>query len=281
MLFCFPEPLAVVEKTRVLRTSPSISKCVCLPLFCVSTPASRSFAGFLWSRRWVTCKVVGDVLCLVSLTFLPWSLDLGLPCLACCSGFFAPSLCWIVFFVCDKWLLYGLCCSFRFRALLSFVFLETPTEGPFPLSYCFFLPLSLSVLVFRSSLLSAFASSASLVVLPVLCVVALACFVLFSFLCVCVPLLSAPSRWVVRGGSCLFFSVLLKRVCGRPRAGCLVCMRLSSLVCRPCLLFLWIWCTGVCDAARAHVRTWLCGCATRVGIRVKLIFVLRCALAYE
>ena len=54
----------------------------------------------------------------------------------------------------------------------------------------------------------------------------------------CVALLSAPSRWVVRGGSCLFFCVLLKRVCGRPRAGCLVCMRLSSLVCRPCLLFL-------------------------------------------
>ena len=110
---------------------------------------------------------------------------------------------------------------------------ETPAEDRLPSLNVPSLLLSLSV--HGSSLRSAFASSASLVVL-------LGCVLLrlrvppFLLPLRGVAVLSASSRRVERGGSYLFFCILLKRVCGRPRAGCLVCIRLLSVVCRPCLV---------------------------------------------
>ena len=93
-------------------------------------------------------------------------------------------------------------------------------------------------------------------------------------------LLCASSRRGVRGGFSLCFCVLLKRVCGQPRAGCLACLSLLSVVCRPCLVFC---------VLQAYLCAWwrvcTCLCALRlcdVGIvfRNFISCLLPSALAY-
>ena len=104
------------------------------------TPALRSFAVFLWSRRWVTCKVVGDVCCLVLPPLVCLGLSgLGLPSSFCYSGFCAPFLWWLALLfllsVC-----YLVCVgSLVFLALVSVGFGDpdrrtfSPVRSPLPL----------------------------------------------------------------------------------------------------------------------------------------------------
>ena len=218
-------------------------------------------------------------------TCLPGSFCLGLHCLVV-DWVFRPFFCFDVLFW-DKWLLLFLFRYLSFLGVALMFFRRPRLRDLSPLFMFLPLLLSLSVLVSWSSLLSAFASSASLVVLlfvccgacvvrPLLPSFAWCCFVVFSF--------SPGGAW---GVLLVRFRVLLKRVCGRLRAGCLVCMRFLSLVCRPCLVpFVCVWfryvysrafvvfvCARVCHALRP--------CEYRLGILGDVVFATRAALAYK